>query len=290
MATIDRKLSRADARILHEAAQRGKTYLLWPADRAWLDQIEGVGEPLTRLHRMKDSGSLAKLARGRWLVMPMGASTLEQAAPAKVLLAGFFEGRADWYLGYLSALVDHGLTDIDSGEVHVGVRVADKGRRWPSQHQIGSLHVRLVSITRDDNWAGVERERVQGRTFAFRSDVARTLLDTLDHPEHCGPPDVWVRAWERAMREERVSVETLIEYSEGRSAAVRARLSYWLRQTGQVRPARRVLRELGAPLKGRRLLDPSRAFGEGSWPRDRETGLIANMDERAVDGWLGYGK
>jgi predicted transcriptional regulator of viral defense system len=120
--------------------------------------------------------------------------------------------------------------------------------------------------------------------------VARTLLDTLDHPEVCGPPDVWVRAWERAMREDSVKAERLIEYSEGRSAAVRARLAYWLRQVGRVRAAHRVQRMLGAPLTGRPLLDPSRSFGERAWRRDRDTGLIVNMDDRAIDGWLEYAK
>jgi predicted transcriptional regulator of viral defense system len=289
MPAVERRLSPVDARVLHEAAQRGKIYLRWPDDRDWLEQIEGVDKALPRLNRMKAKGALAAVARGRWVVMPIGASTLEQAAPPKVLLAAFFEGRADWYLGYLSALIDHRLTDVDSYTVHVGVRVAD-GRRWPSRLEVGQLPVRLVQITRHDDWAGVERERVEGRVFACRSDVPRTLLDTLDHPELCGSPDVWVRAWDRAIREDRVELERLVEYSEGRSAVVRARLAYWLRQTGRVRVAQRVQRALGAPLKGRPLLDPSRSFGTGQWRRDRDTGLIVNMDERALNGWLEYAK
>jgi predicted transcriptional regulator of viral defense system len=294
MQTFERKLSPIDARVLHEAAQRGNAFLRWPEDRDWLEQLVGPGKALPRLNRMKRNGALAPVARGRWLVMPIGVSSLEQAASPKVLLAAFFEGRAQWYLGYLSALIDHRLTDIDADVVYAGVHIADGRRRWPSHVEIGALSVRIVQITRHDDWAGVERERVQGRVFAFRADLPRALIDTLDHPEHCGPPDVWVRAWERALRarpEEAVTlVERLIEYAEGRSTVVRARLAYWLRQTGYVRPAERVQRALGAPLKGRPLLDASRAFGPGPWQRDRETGLIVNMDERAIGGWLDYAK
>lgn len=289
MQVDGRKLSGTDALVLHEAAQRGKAYLVWPRDREWLERIVGAGRGLARLHRMKRNGMLAPIARGRWLIVPIGASSIEQTASPKVLLAAFFDGRADWYLGYLSALIDHGLTDVDAEVLRVGVR-ASGARGWPSRVEIGGSPVQVVQITRADDWAGVERERVAGRVFAFRSDTSRTLLDTLDHPEHCGPPDVWVRAWERASRESRLDVERLVEYSEGRSAVVRARLAYWLRQTGNVRPAARVQRSLGRPLTGRPLLDPSRAFGSGGWRRDRETGLIVNMDERLVDGWLEYSK
>lgn len=50
------------------------------------------------------------------------------------------------------------------------------------------------------------------------------------------------------------------------------------------------MRALGHPVKGRVLLDASRAFGDERWRRDRDTGLVANLPERALDGWLEYGK
>lgn len=287
MPTLTRSVPAEDARVLHEAAQRGQLYLRWPEDRHWLERIDGIGDPQKRLWGMGDRGSLARIARGRWLILPPGASTVEHAAPPKVLLAALFDGRADWYLGYLSALVDHRLTDIDSETLYVGVR----GAQIASRQRIGHRPVRVVQHARPDSWRGVERERAQGRVFSYRSDVERTLLDTLDQPRHCGPAEVWVRAWERAMREERVDLRRLVDYAEERSEVVQARLAFWLRETGHPRDSRRVIRGLGGPLSGSRLLDAAKNFGpEQRWPRDRETGLVINMPQRTVDGWLEYGK
>jgi predicted transcriptional regulator of viral defense system len=289
IASDVRTVPREDSAVLHAAAQRGRVFLAWPQDEPWLTavarRVHDRLSPEDRLQGMSHRGSLASVGRGRWVVLPPGASTLEQAAPIKVLLAAKFDGRVDWYFGYLSALADHGLTDIDPEDVYVGIR----GLRMPTKQALGSRVVHVVNHVRDDDWRGVERER-HGRVFSYRSDVERTLLDTLERPRRCGPPEVWVRAWERAMREERADPIKLSDYAEARSDVVQARLAFWLHETGHIRHARRVMRALGGPLKGRRPLDASRGFGDGPWRRDRETGLQVNMPERALDGWLEYGK
>lgn len=289
MKTQSRSVPIIDAALLHATAQRGRVFLRLPDDEPWLSasaRAAGDTAPLERrLNTMVRRGSLASVGKHRWVVLPPGASTIEQAAPLKTLLAAKLDGRADWYLGYLSALADHALTDIDAEDVYVGVR----GARLPTEQRLGSRRLIVVQHTRQDDWRGVERER-DGRVFTFRSDVERTLLDTLDQPKRCGPPEVWVRAWERAMREERADPVRLTDYAEQRSAAVQARLAFWLRETGHVRQVRRVMRALGGPLTGRTLLDASRAFNEGPWRRDRETGVVVNLPERAIDGWLEYGK
>lgn len=92
------------------------------------------------------------------------------------------------------------------------------------------------------------------------------------------------------MREQRADPLRLTDYAEQRSRAVQARLAFWLRETGQVRQARRVINALGGPLTGRTMLDASQDFGEGEWRRDRDTGVVVNLPERAIDGWLEYGK
>lgn len=284
---VTRSVPAEDARVLHEAAQRGKLYLRWPEDRAWLERIDDIGDPQKRLWGMGDRGSLEMLSRGRWLILPTGATTVEQAAPVKALLAAFFDGRADWYLGYLSALIDHNLTDIDSETLYVGIR----GATMASKQRIGHRPIRVVHHTREDTWEGVERERAHGSVFSYRSDVERTLLDTLEQPRRSGPAEVWARAWERAMREERVDLRRLTEYAEDRSDVVQARLAFWLRETGHPRDSRRVMRGLGGPLSGSRLLDSAKNFErQDRWPRDRETGLVINMPQETIDGWLEYGK
>ncbi len=287
MKTLTRSVPSADAALLHAIAQHGRAFVRLPEDSAWLRAAAGDDRvPLERrLAEMTRRGSLASVGRRRWVVLPAGASSLEQAAPLNTLLAAKLDGRVDWYLGYLSALADHGLTDIDPDDVYVGTR----GLQLPTEQRLGARRLIVVHHRRDDDWRGVERQR-EGRVFTYRSDVERTLLDTLDQPRRCGPPEVWVRAWERAVREERADPVRLTDYAEQRSGAVQARLAYWLRETGQVRQARRVMRALGGPLTGRTMLDASRAFGDGPWRRDRETGVVVNLPDHAIDGWLDYGK
>jgi len=255
MKALTRSVPSADAALLHAIAQHGRAFVRLPDDCAWLRAAAGDDRvPFERrLAEMTRRGSLASVGRQRWVVLPAGASSLE-AAPLKTLLAAKLDGRVDWYLGYLSALADHALTDIDPDDVYVGTR----GLQLPTEQQLGTRRLIIVHHRREDDWRGVERQR-EGRVFTYRSDIERTLLDTLDQPRRCGPPEVWVRAWERAMR-------------------------------GHVRQARRVIRALGGPLTGRTMLDASRAFGDGSWRRDRETGVVVNLPDRAIDGWLEYGK
>jgi predicted transcriptional regulator of viral defense system len=285
--SFDRSVAATDARVLRAAALAGRSFISWPEDREWLERVDGVAKrPVQRLHEMTRRGSLEHLMRGRWLIMPPGAASLAQAGSPKLLLSAIFEGHAPWYLGFLSALADHGLTDEGVEELIVAV----KGRWSPKVPELAGRPLRVVNILREDSWEGVDRERIQGRTFGYRAGVERTLLDTLDHPRYCGPPELWVRAWERAMREERANTDMLIDLAEQRSAAVKARLGFWLREVGRVRAARWSLRTIKAPLGGRVLLDSSASYGEGKWKRDRETGLIVNIPPRAIDGWLTYGK
>jgi predicted transcriptional regulator of viral defense system len=145
-------------------------------------------------------------------------------------------------------------------------------------------------ITADRKWFGEERLRAQGVAFYYRSDLERTLIDTLDRPDLCGAPDIWVRAWERAFRDERVDMGRLMDYAITIGGNVGARAGFWLRELGHVREARLVFRAVGAPLKGPRLLDASRSYDGDSWRRDRESGLYLNIPERAITGWLEYGK
>ncbi|HWI08549.1 MAG TPA: hypothetical protein VNT54_13675 [Solirubrobacteraceae bacterium] len=283
-----RSVEPADARVLRDAALRGRAYVLWPHDSDWLQSLKGIGDPPARLRAMASRGSLAPVGHGRWVIMPPAASSLDQAGPRDLLVAALLDGRvSDWYIGFWTALLHHGLTDVDADAVFVGAR----GAQLPKTLRAGALVLRTTTFSRSADWQGVERFRVQGRVFAYRSDPERTLLDTLERPRLCGPPDVWVRAWERAAREERVDVQRLLEYSEGRNDTVQARCAFWLREIGEVRVARRIMRGLGGPLNGRRPLDASASFGDAqAWHRDRETGLTINMPMDAIEGWMEYGK
>ena len=82
----------------------------------------------------------------------------------------------------------------------------------------------------------------------------------------------------------------LVDYALQIGGTLAARCAYWMRELGDVRNARIILRSIQAPLTGPRPLNPARPSDDQDWPRDRETGLIINMPEHAIEGWLTYGK
>jgi predicted transcriptional regulator of viral defense system len=277
--------SKLDSLILGEIARHGRNFVSLDEDRAWLSEL--TPDPALQLARMKRRGSLAPVARGRYVVLPPGLSPSTKGIPRGTLLAAAFAGSNQYYLGYLSALVDHHLTDEHSRTIYLAV--------WgepPRIARLGDEKVRMTQIKSERKRFGAERVRAVGKTFYWRSDLERTLLDTLDRPELCGGPETWVRAWSRAfrLRREPADVLRLSEYAERWGGTVAARCAYWLRDVGHAREARQILRAIGAPLGGRRLLDRSQTFGEGDWIRDRETGLTVNMPEQLVAGWLAYEK
>lgn len=281
---MNRSASATDSQILRSLARKGRNFVSLDEDRRWLEEI--VSDPRLQLGRMKRRGSLASVAKGRYVVLPPGSSDARQAAPLGTLLAAAFAGRDDYYLGYLSAIVDHRLTDEHSKTVYVAVF----NRDLPRLEQLAGSPVHMTRILSEKKRFGTERVRARGKVFYHRSDLERTLLDTLDRPALCRGPETWVRAWSRAFREERVDVARLADYGERWGGSVGARCAFWLRNLGEPRAERRLLQAIGAPLTGRRLLDPSNSFGDGPWPRDRETGLIINIPERALGGWLSYEK
>lgn len=272
-----------DFRILRALDERGRTFIDLKEDRDWL--LEIVPDPSLQLARMKKRGTLVPVAAGRYVALTPGQPSDPAELPLGVLLAAAFAGRQDYYLGYLSALIEHRLTDEHSHDIYLAVFGVP-----PRIKKLADRPVHMTRLGSGRKQFGRERVRAIGRTFYFRSNLERTLLDTLDRPALCSTPETWVRAWSRAFRTDDLDRARLVEYAENWGGTVAGRCAFWLRELGEVRLARKLLRSIDAPLTGPRLLDSSRSFGEASWKRDRDTGLIVNIPSTALDGWLSYSK
>lgn len=280
---MSQTVSPIDSRILEELGDRGRTFLDLEMDRNWLTEI--TPDPSRQLARMKQRGTLVPVAAGRYLVLPPGQSGDPDQVQLGLLLAAAFAGREDYYLGYFSALIEHRLTDEHTLDIYLAVF-----GNLPTLKTLAGRPVHLTSVKSERKRFGQERVRALGRTFYFRSDLERTLLDTLDRPGLCHAPETWVRAWSRAFASGDLDHARLLDYALRVGGTVAARCAFWMRELGDVRSARLILSSIGAPLTGPRLLDSARSLGDRSGPRDRETGLIVNMPDRAIEGWLSYGK
>jgi predicted transcriptional regulator of viral defense system len=276
-------LSSTDSRILEELTDRGRVYLDLDTDRAWLNDIST--DPQRQLIRMKERGVLFPVAAGRYLVRGLGEAEGIDEVPLGLLVAAAFAGRENYYLGYLSALIEHRLVDEHSRDVYLAVFGTA-----PRLKTLAGRAVHITTLKSGKKQFGQERARALGRTFYFRSDLERTLLDTLDRPALCHAPETWVRAWARAFASKELDRSRLVDYALQIGGSLAARCAFWMRELGDVRNARLILRSIHAPLTGPRALNSAYPFVGKNWPRDRETGLIINMPAHAIEGWLTYGK
>ena len=281
---MPRAVSALDARILEALSERGRIYLDLDQDREWLAEI--VSNPSSQIAGMKQRGILEPVTAGRYVALLPGQAQDSSELPLGIFLAALFGDHDNYYLGYLSAIVEHRLTDDHSQTIYIAVFGSG-----PRVKELGGRSVNITHLHSRRKQFGAERVRALGRAFYRRSNLERTLLDTLDRPALCGAPETWVRAWERARFSETLDLARLVEYASDWGGTVGARAAFWLGELGEVRAARTIHRAIGAPLSGPRVLDASRSFGEGHhWPRDRNTGLVFNMPPEAIEGWLSYGK
>lgn len=285
MAT--RTITDTDRDLLDELASAGRLYVQLPEDEGRIREHLGSSERAARrLSDMAARKQVARVAHGAYVLLPAGAKSVRQAADRRVLVAAAFENRWSYYLGFASAIVEHGLTDESAGDLYVGVG----GSRLPKLDDLARTPVHVTRVAYDneqsDGWLGVERKRIRGQTFYFRSGIERTLIDALDRPRLCVRPEMWVRAWERALREGDLDLPLLLELARRRSRAVCARAALLLREAGRPREARLLIER---PLTGRVLFDPSNTE-PGKWSRDRDTGLLLNVPLQTIDAWLEYGK
>ena len=233
-----RTITDTDRDLLDELASAGRLYVQLPEDEGKVRKhLRSNERAARRLSDMAARKQVVRVAHGAYVLLPAGARNLRQAADRRTLIAAAFENRWNYYLGFASAIVDHGLTDESAGDLYVGIG----GERLPKLEALAGTPVHLTRVAYDNDdgsgWLGVERKRIRGQTFYARSGIERTLIDALDRPQLCVRPEMWVRAWERALREGGLDLPLLLDLARRRSRAVCARAALLLRRPGA--PARR---------------------------------------------------
>ncbi|HWH44466.1 MAG TPA: hypothetical protein VNT32_07030 [Thermoleophilaceae bacterium] len=229
-----------------------------------------------------------KDGHGRYVLAPAGTAVVEQVLSVELLLDAALAPGGDYYLGFLSAMVSHRLTDESIWEVYAAVR---PNRFVGGQRELAGRPLHLIRVVTERKWIGVEDVSVQGRMSYRRSTLERTLLDAVDRPDVCGGIELIVRAWERASREDRIDEDLLTSLALTIGGLVGYRAAYWLHRVGREDASEALIEGLGGPARsGSARLDPGSEFGDGDFPRDRRTGLRVNVPEHYIRGWLSYGK
>lgn len=270
------------ASVLEQAARRRRRTIRWPEDGQWLREVTPAPQRL--LSRLKDNGLLYSAGRNRFVIAPPGTHSIRQAASPELLADLAFSPHGDYFVGFLSALIAHRLTDLHSETTYVAMRQGEKPRKVPDGFKVAGLPEKAWPPADGD---GIERVRIEdSKEFFRRSSTERTLVDALLRPDLSGGVEAVVTAWARAKSRPEVRWHKVIEIAARLGDAASRRVAFLLRLLGFEELVESSLKVVGR--RSSPLLDRSREFeraGERP-PRDRETGVLVNVPRGYLRGWI----
>ncbi|MDY6875930.1 MAG: type IV toxin-antitoxin system AbiEi family antitoxin domain-containing protein [Chloroflexota bacterium] len=173
-----RTLGDAEARLLLALASQGRQVF------TTADAQAAVGGPRHRankiLARLSDKHWVLRLRRGLYLILPFeaGVEGTYSVHPFRIVphLA------RPYALAYWTALHHYGYTEQIPGIIFVTTTTA-RGSATLTIEELG-LTYRFVTLA-PHKFFGHHRLWIEGQEIAI-TDRAKTIIDCLDHPEHCG--------------------------------------------------------------------------------------------------------
>ena len=171
----NRPLGSVESRLLSRVSQLATFTLsdarqaLEPRQRAFAPQI---------LKRLREKGWLARVARGRFAVIPLSSGTTGSTQLHEFAVA--MELVQPAAIAYFSALSHHGLTEQLPRTVFVATNHPVRQRRRESL----GFSFRIVSL-RPHKCFGIEKAWVGDHAFSV-TNLEKTIIDALDLPGHAG--------------------------------------------------------------------------------------------------------
>jgi predicted transcriptional regulator of viral defense system len=276
-----------DTALIQRARRKRRDVIVLREDEHWL--AEYSSRPKDMLWRMARRGALISLGAGRYAIPVLGSDSAAFKAWQPMLHARLAP-HGSYYLGGLSALVEHRLTDVSESSIFAVVGF------WHSDLQEGGVTVagRPVHAVRTRRAVfteelGVERIRLSRSEHYLRSDPTRTLVDCLWHPELCGATETWITAWGRSA-ETALRPAASCRYALALGPSVARRVGLMLDLIGHGEVAREVM-----PPKVRRgdrvaLLSADGPSATDTTPVDPFWRVAFNVPRDRIEGWLAYGK
>ena len=165
-------LSKGEASVLSRLSHSGKSIFT-------LEDIRNeVTNPSAFAGRLVRKKWLVRVKRGLYLLAPLeaGETGADSHTVHSFLIASHLT--SPYYIGYWSALNYHGLTETVPPGVYVATTKA--------LHDKIILHRTYIMVSVSlGNFFGLDEARIEER-YVKISNPEKTLVDCLDHPEHCG--------------------------------------------------------------------------------------------------------
>jgi predicted transcriptional regulator of viral defense system len=189
-------------------------------------QITGLTVPIASslLHKARKRGLVSHLKRGLFVIVPPEHGSSAEYVGNPYLIARYLADDAPYFLSHASAMELHRM--VTQPQL---VTFVSSTKRIPSQTLHGN-QFRFVLLKAKD-FFGNTKHRVTKQESVDISDLERTVLNGLRHPEHCGGiTDVSKGLW---MRHADMRVAKLIEYANRlRVGSLYRRLGYLLELFG----------------------------------------------------------
>ncbi len=165
-------LSERESKVLSTLSYRGKTVFTTGELR------ELIPNPKNLLDGLIRKKWILKIRKGVYAIVPFEAGELGAASYTlhSFVVASFLV--EPYYIGYWSALNHHGVTDQTPPAVYIATTKPKNSR------ELLDSEFRFVTIP-ERKLFGVDEVEIEKRKVRI-SSPEKTIVDCLDHPEHCG--------------------------------------------------------------------------------------------------------
>jgi predicted transcriptional regulator of viral defense system len=278
------RFSDTDTSVIRTARRRRRDVIVLREDLPWLSEYSR--RPKDMLRRMAARGALVEIGAGRYAIPRIGEPDIAYQ-PWQRLVHARLSPHGAYYVGFLTALVEHRLVDLSERSVTVAVGFANSsltGKRT----KIGGRPLRVVRSSKAvfSPESGID---VVPSPMYVRSDLQRTLVDALWTPKLFGGTETWAGGWGRAAAHGMIDAETVCRYAMLLGGVIPRRVGAMLSMTGHDIEARRYL-----PPRVRRA-DRTADLVADEPPQpdaeiDRFWRVRFNVPRELIEGWLLYGK
>jgi len=224
------------------------------------------------LHDLVQAKRLQPLDKGRYIRIPLDLGPQSHYTTHEFLIASHL--LPGGYIAYWTALHHHNITE----QIPRDVWIVAPRRRQP----ITLLGVTYIFIALHPRKRfGLQTLRIEGHPTVI-TDLEKSVVDALDHPEYCGGITEVAKALTTAFDERRVSVVRLSEYAlRMQNGALLKRLGYLAERLSL--PVGDYVERWRAELSGgRALLDPGRP---ANGPIEARWRLCINVSDAEILGW-----
>ncbi|MBN1920059.1 MAG: transcriptional regulator [Anaerolineae bacterium] len=224
------------------------------------------------LHDLVRGGWLHALDKGRYLIVPLEAGPERRFTLHEFRLAQHLA--PEGYVAYWTALHHHGLTE----QIPRNVWIVAARRRQP----VTLLGVTYTFITLHPRKRfGLQTLWIEGQSVAI-TDLEKSVVDALDHPEYCGGITEVAKALATALEERGADLGRLSDYAlRMQNGALLKRLGYLAERLAL--PVEDYTAQWRAALSGgRALLDPGRP---ADGPVEARWRLRVNVSDAEILGW-----